>query len=574
MRQCPHSLEAQDAYHNLAALFQKTLAPYLLRRDKRELGSVRAFEERSGAPFHGYRHELEIPIDTLALSPAWKQAVCAAEALSVVTRQADDPVSKRLRLTIGNGHGIATLLDHGKQDKERDRQQQELDGEITDLPPQPDLPEGMNKRQQRANWWKSVIGAAFSASDNPLFDHPAILAAVKAIEEVALSQRSPIGGEKVLVFGRFTAPLQALVALLNGRAMLRALDFGETWAQAKVHDDEWAAVQAAHRQLGRSGLLERDVLDRQLERQYRALEASRRHSRDQLLELLDDGRLEGRPRQLFEELRRSVERHDGNGDSPLVPVARALYELAPDDQSPCNLAAAFEELIEALCERGEGNEGDERLLDPDQAKDLWEQLRSRLGEEYSRLEGGFARLMYGGTQVRTRRLIQLAFNRPYGHPRVLVAQSVVGREGLNLHKACRTVVLLHPEWNPGVVEQQIGRVDRVGSLWERKLEEALSSPDEELPRILVRPVVFRGTYDEGNWAVLRERWDDLRAQLHGVVISPSHGRAAGLSDELVERINASAPSFSPFGGAVESEPQDLTRSPERSDVSQLAETPS
>ncbi|MNF98230.1 hypothetical protein D3C84_810840 [compost metagenome] len=183
-------------------------------------------------------------------------------------------------------------------------------------------------------------------------------------------------------------------------------------------------------------------------------------------------------------------------------------------------------------------------------------------------------MMYGGTQVRTRRLIQLAFNRPYGHPRVLVAQSVVGREGLNLHKACRTVVLLHPEWNPGVVEQQIGRVDRVGSLWERKLEEALSSPDEELPRILVRPVVFRGTYDEGNWAVLRERWDDLRAQLHGVVISPSHGRAAGLSDELVERINASAPSFSPFGGAVESEPQDLTRSPERSDVSQLAETPS
>lgn len=32
-------------------------------------------------------------------------------------------------------------------------------------------------------------------------------------------------------------------------------------------------------------------------------------------------------------------------------------------------------------------------------------------------------------------------------------------------------------------------------------------------------MVFRGTYDERNWDVLRERWDELRAQLHGVVIS-------------------------------------------------------
>jgi SNF2 family DNA or RNA helicase len=54
---------------------------------------------------------------------------------------------------------------------------------------------------------------------------------------------------------------------------------------------------------------------------------------------------------------------------------------------------------------------------------------------------------------------------------VLVAQSVVGREGLNLHRACRTVILLHPEWNPGVVEQQIGRVDRLSSYWEQLLTE-------------------------------------------------------------------------------------------------------
>src|SRR5207244_13294090 len=89
--------------------------------------------------------------------------------------------------------------------------------------------------------------------------------------------------------------------------------------------------------------------------------------------------------------------------------------------------------------------------------------------------GGFARLMFGRTAPESRRMIQLAFNRPKSFPRVLVAQSLVGREGLNLHKSCRIVVLLHPEWNPGVVEQQIGRVDRVDSYWCNQLKQAIAS---------------------------------------------------------------------------------------------------
>lgn len=44
-------------------------------------------------------------------------------------------------------------------------------------------------------------------------------------------------------------------------------------------------------------------------------------------------------------------------------------------------------------------------------------------------------------------------------PQVLVTQSMVGREGLNLHEACRTVILLPREWNPGAVEQLRERRD-------------------------------------------------------------------------------------------------------------------
>lgn len=110
-------------------------------------------------------------------------------------------------------------------------------------------------------------------------------------------------------------------------------------------------------------------------------------------------------------------------------------------------------------------------------------------------------------------MIQLAFSPPGSFPNVLVAESVVGREGLNLRRACRVVVLLHPEWNPAVVEQQIGRVDRVDSLWCQELRRAVSDsvPKDQVPHIEVRPVVFRGTYDDYNWRVLLERWDALRA---------------------------------------------------------------
>ena len=152
--------------------------------------------------------------------------------------------------------------------------------------------------------------------------------------------------------------------------------------------------------------------------------------------------------------------------------------------------------------------------------------------------------MYGGTCPASRRMIQLAFNRRNSFPHMLVAQSLVGREGLNLHKACRIVVLLHPEWNPGVVEQQIGRVDRVGSHWCNELKKAIAD-GTPAPRIEVHPVIFRGTYDEHNWQVLRQRWDELRAQLHGIVVTASETDIDADSKALIDDLCSAAPDFSP-----------------------------
>lgn len=127
-----------------------------------------------------------------------------------------------------------------------------------------------------------------------------------------------------------------------------------------------------------------------------------------------------------------------------------------------------------------------------------------------------------------------------------MAQSLVGREGLNLHKSCRVVILLHMEWNAGVVEQQIGRVDRVGSLWCQEMEQIKEDCQPAvLPRIEVRQVVFSGTYDEHQWQVLKRRMDDNRAQLHGVIIPPSTKFADSTAADLAAKINQMAPNFSP-----------------------------
>jgi superfamily II DNA or RNA helicase len=550
------SPEARAAYKAAAARFQMTLSPYLLRRDKREDPDVRSFHEHSGLPINAYRKEFEISVKTADLSTAWRKAVCAAESLSVVTRQSSDPIAKRLRLTLGNGHGIAALLDQIKRGDD-DHRQEQFDGDNTANVRKDETGNAADvKRQERAEWWLNVISQAFDQGDESLFDHPAIKGAVEAIEKETRH------GEKVLIFGRFTRPLRALVDLLNAREMLRRVQNKEPWPQAKVHGDrdgdaensEWLAVRAAHRQL--MSPLQLETLDETLRVSYERERQRREQFRERLIPGIErqwQGNNSGAHfKAIFDAFRRSVDANTASEkveQNSLALVFRAMMELleSPDAETP-EYASTFCQLIEAVCDKDDGDDDDHEIND-DKATELWDRIEARLRGEYARTQGGFARLMYGGTSPESRRMIQLAFNRAKSFPRVLVAQSLVGREGLNLHKSCRIVVLLHPEWNPGVVEQQIGRVDRVDSRWCNELKKALNSetPADQLPRIEVRPVIFRGTYDEHNWKVLRERRDNLRAQLHGDVISPEFANDNHEDQALFDEISKSAPNFSPNG---------------------------
>lgn len=548
VQELPVSEDRREDFERAAVRFKASLSPYLLRRDKRESDSVRRFQALTGEALHAYRMESAIVVGPEDLDLRWRRAVCAAEALSVTAAGGLDARAQRLRLTLGSGHGINELLDRCHLSDEEDEQQLTLDEEMRKQASDavdsavrlaPDVAEP--KRSQRVEWWQQVMRESVGDCDgmDALMEHPGLLAAVHAIEAAHRT------GEKVLVFGRYTRPMRALVSLLNARQMLLALEEKRPWSQALIPSEDEAAVLAASRQLSLfcgEGL---EGIKGLLAAQYQAVDERRRKLRLNLFALLEQGlmveRHGGLLIQLFNAFRQCP------GDIPVL--ARALTELLdPQEESPVSWATEFKHVVEATLERNEGDENGDGVLDAREAARLWKRVVERLNEEFGSREGGFARLMYGKTPPSTRRLLQLAFNRHNSFPRVLVAQSVVGREGLNLHLACRTVVLLHPEWNPGVVEQQIGRVDRLGSHWEHLLAESERLPEErrgEVPRIKILPVIFKGTYDEHNWSVLRRRWDDLRAQLHGVVIPPtSYGEDPELA-ALALAINEKAPDFSP-----------------------------
>lgn len=545
--------EVREEYRKAAACFSKVLSPYLLRRDKREDEDVRAFAGASGQSAYDYRHLREVAVDFKDLSLAWRQAVCAAEALSVVREPAMDGRTKRLRLTIGNGHGLAGVIDQAFYDREEDKKQVE-----EDRAPAKDGTSGPDRDAElpdapRSAWWASTLREALANDPDILFNHPAILAAVRTTEEEV--ER----GEKVLVFGRFTRPMRALVSLLNARQMLKAIEQGRPWPQSKVHEDrrghefgEWPAVRAAHRQL--SSKVDLTMLDDLLAQRYRRESDQRARQREGLLarlraELADDD-ASSRCLAILDAIERQTAPAIGDAEEDEHHVALLARAIAANTDRPdvpdADLAKAFRALVEAAGDHDSSEEGE---FDEEQAQEAWYTLEEHLREGYTSQQGGFARLMYGETKPQTRRMIQLAFNRPNSFPRVLVAQSLVGREGLNLHESCRIVVLLHPEWNPGVVEQQIGRVDRVNSRWAKALRQAIDDGMKwaDLPRIEIRPIIFKGTYDEHNWNVLQERWDDLRAQLHGEAV-PARLRASEDKEgrAVLDEIAAARPNFSPL----------------------------
>jgi hypothetical protein len=107
------------------------------------------------------------------------------------------------------------------------------------------------------------------------------------------------------------------------------------------------------------------------------------------------------------------------------------------------------------------------------------------------------RLVNGATKPETRQRLMLAFNSPF-FPEILITSNVLA-EGVDLHRCCRVVIHHDLDWNPSVVEQRTGRVDRIGA----KVEWA---KDGDPIRVFL-PYLAE-TQDEKMYRVVmdRERW--------------------------------------------------------------------
>jgi len=178
-------------------------------------------------------------------------------------------------------------------------------------------------------------------------------------------------------------------------------------------------------------------------------------------------------------LERALEKTDSSGRSLRAKLEGFGQFLADRiDEERAELLAALAEIntgsISALA--------DESLL-PGEDADRREALLPNV------------RLANGGTSREARRRLMLTFNTPF-FPEALISSAVMG-EGVDLQHECRHAIHHDLDWNPSVLEQRTGRLDRLGS----------KAETTGFPIVVYEPFL-EGTQDEKQFRVVkdRERW--------------------------------------------------------------------
>jgi len=509
--------------------FRKTLAPYVTRRRRDEDPLVSSFHRvpgREGLP-HPHRRLDRMQVgwtETMGQNSPWIDVLFAAECMSqsargLRTRDTENwpRVVRDAYTKLSAGHVSTALFETSERLHV----------------PEPGVvdPHTRGKMARTAYWHqrcqdgrKRVVEGLPRATDveiDPDAEHPRILAAVKEIESWTLQREEP---EKVLVFGVYLRPLKLLRDVLNVRHALRAADAGKPVAFA-ISDAKLRGIALLQ--------LERMQAEGVLVGRLACGNGAT------MLDAHDKGR------QAYAGLRKDIFRR---AKKPVVAwrADPSLLGCAPDDRkvessfrsnlvsyilddflaatSAPNeisdeyfnkLVPKFEDrLRESLRERGGDDTHDDRA--EHRQKELREFVKD---EDNDGRQSPHARLLHGETPWVTRRYLQAAFNQLGASPWVLIAQSQVGREGLNLDKSCRVVVQFHPEWNPAVLEQQIGRVDRKGSLWEKRARRWFAEGMQgDPPYIEVRQLSLEGTYDAFQWDRVDSRKHVFDASLFGSLL--------------------------------------------------------
>lgn len=575
--------------------FREALKPFVTRRLRIKqakmldlLGLKPEDCSKCAHPHRDYSHPVKI--DFTKIEEEWRPSIFALEAIGKAAKgcHTDNSELDQLlgRLKISDSRYAAGQLsdnETGSAAPDDDKLDSAISGYLSVNPEEELPPMHIQGKLRRIRYWRNIL----KDGETDLAGHPRIQRVANKIESVVWGKGGSLNGEKVLVFGTFNKPLHTLRDVLSNRAVLRFLD---RWVPGDTSEPPIPAAESCLNNI--------DNIWKEYERISLNITISLKRtfsSKEQLQQALKNGK------KVYEALRDRLSKHIGDdfakelpGDAAAIgnekQVAellrsRLINELICTGEPISGLAPSTlknkalhiwvnylesyfdkeEDETENHTEKSEWTSpkwfsGDEELIrkldkiaDNVSPEELSDMVTNEMDYISGRL-GFFARTLDGGVKMETRRVLQAQFNAKDSFPQVLIAQSQVGREGLNLHKACRTVIQFHSEWNPGVIEQQIGRVDRIDSFWEEKAKEYKDDrtgskvTDDGFPKIDIRSVIFDGTYDHFQYNVSKQRRETLNAHLFGELLSedalanmPKEGEWEGLRNRLKE----SSPEFSP-----------------------------
>jgi len=568
-------------------VFNEGLRPFVTRRRRTKQNEFIALigEEACYSDAHPHRDWQQLKIEFDQVESCWQPAVFGWEAVGKVAKglsiqKGDKELNSLIRmLKIMDSRyaagQICKLIDTSDFENKIDSY---LKKESCD-------PFVLGKLN-RIKYWLSIIHAEGSED---LTGHPRVQKMADAIENLVWRKDGELN-EKVLVFGTFKRPLKALRDVLNRRAVLRILDRkaeegkdiplpGANTSRTDI-ENIWKEYKRIKESLTRNKQFSQEQLTQEIlmeiiskaGKAYKNLQAKIEDhiNVDKFVKTLPGGfaikkKKLGKKTVMFLRSRLINDMICGKTTYPKNIKMRALEIWVEFLNSFFDTEAGDRKSIKTgkteWKEPSYFNEGNIKSTDLQKLNDVADNMGSRLvGPLEAELEdtsnrrfGSFARMLDGDMEMENRHILQALFNNKKSFPMVLIAQSQVGREGLNLHEACRTVLQFHPEWNPGVIEQQIGRVDRINSFWEKKAKLWKEDNDEESekykgPKIIVMPIIFEGTYDAFQYGVSKRRRETLNAHLFGELLNdealekmPEGGEWTELREQLIE----AAPDFSP-----------------------------
>lgn len=494
------------------------LSPYVVRRRRSNQDEYKAlvknFTNQKGV--YPHRNISPVSVDMGKLDESWKPIVLCMEGISCAAKELQSGHRDKL-LHCRYAAGMLNIDDLALKDYDcavKDTEKKDL------------------AKSRRLDYWKEKL-LQYEQREAFMLTHPRIQTTADHIDQIC--ERN----EKVLVFGTYTAPMKALRDELNYRHVLCRMEKGlpvaigqsimdnvnllwniysrlrerkgwKRWSTKRAFKERFAEerrnTQDASRWLNdrvfKNGFW-LDVLEKQDTYNSEKGMAFINSLRDLEPETLS-GVVERLRWDLLERIYQSKEK---------IALKGSLSNRRKQILSGL-IVSLLDEYVKSDKEDENGQSGLEHL-----SKKRF--LRAVSHDEVVGRHDAFCSILDGSVSDPKRRRILIRRFNEGTNPQVLIAQSKVGREGLNLHKACKHVVIFNTEWNPAVVEQEIGRVDRICSLWHNEMNkwnDGDPSARGECPKITVDFIVFDETYDRHQFDVFVARRKELSSQLFGALL--------------------------------------------------------